>query len=1400
MQIIQSTPAHLPLTNPVILPPTQAINALVTEVAANDTGPEPLDNPQALKKAFAERCNWKELAAKLRTVLEKAHADFPGEVSSDQRNRLESQLASRLTTASLPVCDVSDYYQKHRLTPTNCIVKLHTYLSGSGLSVPKTLDELLTLYQAAIKHVQTHPLGNFSGALAWPTPMAVQDQQAIIDLLNAPDSTLPGLPLADKQKGLLGYLLSASGLSNDDLKRPSEATEKLLGSATAQALGQAIQDRLGGIATSTSVNDYLLAAIHLGLDPEAMQTPARNSVAGFDLGQREHWGKPAAVIIEGLSRDLVEHRRASPQSADLAARLLLARTAPEHLVKDIPASVTYASIPWTQLAIAAAKLEAQSPGRVLTMTYSEVLAAAESVDVGAPLTQQIQREALRNWAGVDGLLSTTPAPTDADIQRAFFAQQSAVQATAIAVATPVPSRETMGLELLRKEFPGVEDSVFKVKTITKTWRAPGRTGRLSEQHSMLDIVMQGDKISNDGIEHWETQDKRIPILAFCAKSAGGKLTIADAFAEAYKQATEALKTGHTGLAKYLISTLPPEDRKNFEYGQLEFFRTDEYKMGLDFFTQTLTKRGHTLDVKITRDKQVSVYRIDTHAGTISKQHGLAEKYSPPYNKLEEKDASKLTRTLQFNPFADEHAKQALEQPTTSQTPRVFDSERSDYIARVFANALELHSDDLLQHARGVTSYDKSAAGDEVIGEFLLNLIPFRSAIVNFTKGNVGEGLFDLGLDVIGLVTLGVGKAAQAGRVLTKGIATARGAAKAARFLGAVTVEALNPLGGAGDLLRGPGWLVRRGARLGREAVNVLRGANGSYDVLKAASRQQGLAAVGTYKVTDQRLEGGAVFRDGNWYAYDAAKGQPYGAPLKNFQPEVAAAGGEVKILNNPELLDYTVTVNPDRLQVKGLQANVYAGPNNREYIKIDGRFYQSKLKDGQRVIQHPHASRAELAVRDLGTAGWEPSATANRLLGGEPLPAWKLNESTYIVPVDDVKIHTNSSNPYAINHQGSNYVTTFDTKVGAWLAGSGTTKGVAPDYFWRSAKNNWQMGSLENFQKAKKIPEHNFRFVEAPAPAILQVPRNVRPLPQDIHYFWAGGEIPDKLIKNMAANADKMPGFKSIVHVDADTPALLQAIKLKLETDAPGVTVMNLHEEDFFQPLKSTELYLYFRQGQGKNLAATSDVARYPLMNKYGGIYLDTDDTIEGAVGAAGLNAGDADILVSQPVIHKVTDFKPFFNTSNFATQPDNPVVTEMITEMNRRFSTNKAYFAANRPTITRDANGGFGYTTEILSYERKVFETVGPNLFDDVLRSQRPDIYEIGFDGICKEYKQVNGRLQRGAVVSVEADTRAYYANKGITPPDNIQQTVRDAKQLYMPLHTQLKVKVGAEHSWIDT
>lgn len=271
--------------------------------SATDTSPaDELDNPAALKKAFAERCNWQALATVLRGLLKEAVDTGQG----DRHRDVEQLLSGR----TLSVCEDSDYYQQHPLPPARSVVDLRTYLNGSGLPVPTRMDDLLALYQLATRHAQTHPLGNFSGALSWPLPLNTHDRQTIIDLLDEPGSTLPGLPLAARNKGVLGYLLADSDLANIDLKKTSNATEALLGSARAQALGKVIQSRLGGIATPASVNDYLLAAIQLSLDPESLGTPARNSVAPWRLrfqpGRRDCQLGPGDTAVSHARRDVLD--------------------------------------------------------------------------------------------------------------------------------------------------------------------------------------------------------------------------------------------------------------------------------------------------------------------------------------------------------------------------------------------------------------------------------------------------------------------------------------------------------------------------------------------------------------------------------------------------------------------------------------------------------------------------------------------------------------------------------------------------------------------------------------------------------------------------------------------------------------------------------------------------------------------------------------------------------------------------------------------------------------------------------------------------------------------------------------------------------------------------------------
>ncbi|MGY2159456.1 OspG family effector kinase [Pseudomonas tolaasii] len=862
-----------------------------------------LNNPAALKTAFGDSCDWKTLAKKLQAITVALNQQFP-DAGQARGEALAAELATRLKHTTIPVCEDSTYYRQHALTPAS-VVSLEQYLKGSHLKVPGSRAELIELSALITQRSQVHPLGNFSGALSWPVPLGTQGRRTIAELLQSDRSGLPGLPLADARKGALGYLLSGSAVSDEDLKTPTIAIEKLLGTLKAQTLGLAIQTELGGFATDSSLNEYLLAAVQLGLDPESCDTPARNSVAGFDLGHRQHTGQRPSTIIDNLSRHLLEKGRVTAQTATLGARLLLARSAPAFLVKDIPASVTYGSLTWTQLAMATARIEADSPGRALNLSYAEVLAFAEQVDTSESSLQSIQQNALADWGWANGLLAThTPRTSEIDTVRVEYNRQmEALRAASSLAQTSIPDRRKMALDVLKAAFPALDPKLFEAPSLVKVFRIEGGGGRFPGMRSMLDIVMNGGVLGAN--EHWFSRDGRIPVARFCALYEAGKLDVAKPFKADYDQAITLIEKGHQGLAQYLISTLAPQDRKNLEYGQLEFFHTNEYTMAGDLFSKpSLRTRGHTLRVKTTLNGEVNIYEVDTRNARVEKQNYWINRYTPPYTdtKLHQREANVISKTVLFDPFKVE-LDQAREKPVPAVAVPRFGSSRSDYIGRVFASSLDLHNADLLQQARGITSFDEDTATSQAVGEFFLNLIPLRSAIVNFSNGNVADGLLDLSLDFIGLVTLGAGKAVQAGKAFSKGLSTSRGLAKATRFVGAAAIEAFNPLSGAGDLAVGVGGLVKKGSRLliskGATGVHRLRGASRSYDLLKAASRQHGAAAIGTFRLAGDTVEGGAVLHKGQWYALDVKKLRPYGSPLEAFAPDTHAITGVIQAKSIP---------------------------------------------------------------------------------------------------------------------------------------------------------------------------------------------------------------------------------------------------------------------------------------------------------------------------------------------------------------------------------------------------------------------------------------------------------------------------------------------------------------------
>ncbi|OIN46549.1 hypothetical protein BLL37_15925 [Pseudomonas azotoformans] len=1410
--------------------------------------------------------------------------------------RDESEIARELDTRIVDVDPAGTY--KPASADSYKRVSLRQFIKDHGWIIPTTLDQLDNLANALLTPPPKAPAhGNYGGARAWPAPLdAASEQQLRADILSGRVGDIDLRP----SRSVLEYVLDGAQILPAQTADPRRLIDRLIESPRGQALGRAIQARFEARSVKGSINDWLLAALTLDLSAPADTASGmtQSRIAGYTLLSAQNSGKTAATVLAELTAELA--KESSPEQAAIQATLMLSSRAPEFLVKDIPQDILLGTHSWVSFTTAVARIEALAPGASATMSYAQIMLQAS---IG-PISDEEQRTefvaqtvALKEWATANGMPYPVTSASMTQVREAFAAQISELKNASHASVAQMPTAKGMALEQLKKAMPHLDPKHFEEKCISvkpSNRFFPG-------PYSILDLYIDGRGVlgAPSSADNWGESGRNLiraatdggvdlpddnrpgawvsSSAAFDINDALQKLKqlprLSDAFEGAFTAYSDAVKTATAAHIKYMVSKLPLADRQNFEYGKVTIAKEVHYEWGGSSVSErNKATEGH-VQIKIERDGQIYNYQLDRLQGKITQRPDLGDfKTEEPYYK----GSRPFNAFKVITPEGQYPAGITDEAKGVKGIPDSFASARTAYLADAILQDMDLPG--LKKAAKGQTTFDTEVPLHEKVKEFALNLIPFRSAIVNFQNGNTAQGVGDLVWDVFGFL-VGFGTSLKGAKAAATGAASLARLGHGLKIVGRAAVGALNPLGGLDDLARGvvkgtahilgEGYKGIRHLRTHR-SVNLLELAKkpdiaegtykaingaaeskalakfdeaagkwyaydprtrqaygkpldnfaadapratvsdslqtvGSPDEVISASQEHGLAARGRFKVGQETVDGTAVMFQGNWHRYDAVKKKTLGGPLKDFTPNRVAAGGEMRPLDT-QLLDYQAKyIATDQLSTKGLQANVYVGRSQKEYVKIDGVLYESRLHKGQRVIRHPKGTGPDIPVRDLGASGWEPTSRSARLLGGageSPL-RWKLGDSTYVVPMDGIKVVNSSTSPFTLNYKGVDHNVIFDSSAGAWKESNLSTgvDSLNHQYYWRTSKGKWQRGSFDQFSKAKKPDAHRYAFVDVAPSSALKIPDDVKPIPKNLHYFWAGQDIPSKLVETMASNAVQAPGYKSILHVDADSPAIFQQIKQKLESKAPGLEVRNLSEDDVFQQLKSGEMYDYFRQGQGKNLAAASDVARYPIVNKYGGFYLDTDDVIQAKVGADAVNAGPSDVLLNRPVAHSLTDYKPFYNTSNFGSQTNNPVISDMIAEMKKRFADNKAYFMANRPTVTRGANGRVQYTPEFNAYERKIFETVGPTLFNDNLKLKRPDMYDLGFDGITRENKVVGSTLEPyGPKVQIERDVRQSYIRSGITPPETLDKRLVRLKEHYFPLQHRFNVKIGAEHSWIDS
>jgi hypothetical protein len=766
--------------------------------------------------------------------------------------------------------------------PDSLSVSLEDFVNHHGLPIPQTRSDVIHLMDAARARALESPTGALGGALDWPLPLPAEQQNKIrviveASILRSHQQADPGSARVALAKGMLGVLIKASSLSDTQLQEPAKALDILLSSPKAQALGLHLQSVLGGIATHTSISDYLLAAIHTSLDRENVRHPVRNTLAGFDLAQEKHWGMPPSEVVSGLSRHLVGRGRATPATATLATHILLTRAAPQFLVKDIPASMAVGSQAWASFCLAVAKVEAHAPGTAGKMGYGQVMSAAQALN-DAP--ENATKAILLDWGVANGIVvkkdDALYGPQEVESIRTAFNQQINAKITASqCLDAQIPSKKAIALEKLKEHFG--DNVPFELKCLSTVTQDEAL--QLDGKHSMLDMAMMGINVN------WKSDDDRIPIDAINRQP---RLNVNGVFLNQYEQAIESLKKGIDTHVKHLICELPLEDRKNLEFGKIDFYQSKQYKIGRGLINPP-TFQSHLNELLVRTEREVDgkpevcVYEIDIRNKRIVKRQSEAAITRGGW-----RDANIATKIEPFTPKNHDAEGMEKKPADSSLVPSSFTSPRTQFLADAFSEHLDIDSQAQWKQASGTTTLDEQKERKEQVRQFFLNLIPLRSAIVNFRDGDYEAGFMDLALDAFGLLTAAASTGAKVAKVASTGASAAVKGLKTAKIISGGLISALNPLSGAKGLATGTVELATKGARLvgnsGQWLLNKVRGASGSYDLLKGASKEYGPTLVGSFKVAENSTEGVAVLKNDKWYNYDPFRNTPYGPPLEDFTP------------------------------------------------------------------------------------------------------------------------------------------------------------------------------------------------------------------------------------------------------------------------------------------------------------------------------------------------------------------------------------------------------------------------------------------------------------------------------------------------------------------------------------
>ncbi|OPA86495.1 hypothetical protein BFW87_24885 [Pseudomonas fluorescens] len=832
--------------------------------------------------------------------------------------RTVGQIPHYLNTNKVNIAPGSTYSQLH-LDKWND-TSLNQFLQDNDLDVPADQAEMENLATALSRPEAVSPInGNYKGALDWPMPLdSTSQRQLRADIRHGKFGDIDLSPF----KNVLEYLLQHSPISAAQANNPRLLIDALVQSPKGDALGKAIQAKFDQRNVKGSATDWLLAALSADQNDEVNGTPAllklksRQWVAGYPLSSTANDGKSAPTIVKDLAAHLLKAGKASSiEKAHIQAHVLLSGRAPEFLVKDIPSSVTPGSHSWVSFVTAVERIEAQAPGATAMMSYGQVMLAADVAPISArerEIEYAAQANALRDWGSANGFDYALNDSMLNAVREAYNEQIQALQSASNAQKTPVPEAREIAIEQLKKALPEMDLALFDKKCITVKPAHQDFPG----PYSVLDLYMDGRSQygSTPAVQRRivgvRGRLKPLPTTSQWVSSSTdinisevlGKLKdlprLSNLFDNAFTDFCAQSEKSSATQVKHLISKLPLKDRENLEFGKITILK--EWKNSYEAYSRTKTSRpaseGSNLLVKTEVDGNINTYEIDLKNNKIIKRTDLGDVEPGDYPTGVREPGRSFQEVVPSGVYAEGLAE---EKRWGRAPPKSFGSAKSAYIADAMMKEINIRS--LRELALGSTTFDTEVPFYKKAHEFMLNLIPLRSAIKNFANGNIGEGIIDLTLDVFGFV-VGLGAAAKGAKALQAGVSAFGKLAHGAKIVGRAAIGSLNPLSGIDDLARGVANTGRKAVTTARNGLTTVQNVFGKIDPV-ALVKTPGIAE-GVIKPANALEDVAIVARldegTGNWHAINPATRQPYGPALKDFKP---------KVLSSDELSDNLNTMH-----------------------------------------------------------------------------------------------------------------------------------------------------------------------------------------------------------------------------------------------------------------------------------------------------------------------------------------------------------------------------------------------------------------------------------------------------------------------------------------------------------